>query len=209
MELLIDGPVSAATTIVLAHGAGAGMDTPFMNVISQGLAERGLRSVRFEFPYMRARRADGKRRPPDPPRVLRAAWNEVIASLECERLVIGGKSMGGRVASMVADEADVSGLVCLGYPFHAPGKPDKLRVAHLETLRTAGLILQGTRDPFGSREEVEHYPLSGRIEVRWLDDGDHSFKPRAKSGRTHAQNLGAAIEAIADFVGAVVCERRP
>ncbi len=199
--LLTDGPADSPSTIVLAHGAGAPMDSPFMNRIARGLAERGLRVARFEFPYMAARR-EGRRRPPDPPKTLLDAWRAVIAELGGgARLVIGGKSLGGRIASMVADEVGARGLVCLGYPFHPPGKSEKLRVAHLEALRTPTLILQGTRDALGDREEVSSYALSQSVRVVWLEDGDHSFKPRAKSGRTEAQNLDEAIEAIAGFAG--------
>ena len=200
MDFLTDGPDDAAITVALAHGAGAAMDSPFMNAIAAGLAGNGLRVVRFEFPYMQKRRTGGKRGPPDAPRVLQAAWEEVIAELGPETLVIGGKSLGGRVASMVADAAGVRGLVCLGYPFHPPGKPEKTRIAHLGKLETPALILQGTRDPFGSPEEVASYPLSASIAVRWIEDGDHSFKPRVKSGRTPEQNLGEAVRRIQEFV---------
>lgn len=115
-------------------------------------------------------------------------------------MVIGGKSLGGRIASMVADEAGARGLVCLGYPFHPPGQPDRLRTAHLRELRTSTLIVQGTRDPFGGPGEVGGYGLSPRIRLLWLEDGDHSFKPRASSGRTERQNLEAAVAAVAGFV---------
>ena len=200
--LLTDGSADALSTIVLAHGAGAPMDSPFMNRIARGLAERGLRVARFEFPYMAGRR-EGRRRPPDPAKNLLDAWRAVVAELGGgARLVIGGKSLGGRIASMIADEVGARGLVCLGYPFHPPGKSEKLRVAHLEALQTPTLILQGTRDTLGNRDEVSSYALSRSIRVVWLEDGDHSFKPRAKSGRTEAQNLGEAIEAIAGFVAA-------
>ena len=201
-DLLIDGPdaADARATLALAHGAGAAMDTPFMTTIAAGLAERAIRVARFEFPYMQQRRHDGKRRPPDSPPVLQARWHQVISALDDERLMIGGKSMGGRVASMIADDANVAGLICLGYPFHPPGKPDKPRTAHLRTLQTPALILQGTRDPFGKPDEVAGYDLAEAIRIEWIDDGDHSFKPRVKSGRTLEQNLAAAIEAIDRFV---------
>ena len=111
--------------------------------------------------------------------------------------------MGGRVASMLADElfADrqIAGLVCLGYPFHPPGQPDKLRTAHLETLKTPALICQGARDPFGTREEVSGYRLSPKIELHWLEDGDHDFRPRKASGLTTGGNLDAAAERVADW----------
>jgi predicted alpha/beta-hydrolase family hydrolase len=198
--LLWNGPASAERTILLAHGAGAGMDTPFMNRFADALAEHGFRVGRFEFPYMAARRKTLKRRPPDKEPVLRETWLAAIGSLEAKRLVIGGKSMGGRIASLVADEAGVAGLICLGYPFHPTGKPSQLRTEHLRHLKTPALILQGTRDPFGDAEEVALYELSPRIQVRWLTDGDHSFKPRKASGRTEEQNLNEALEAIAGFV---------
>jgi hypothetical protein len=110
--------------------------------------------------------------------------------------------MGGRIASMVADEAGVIGLVCLGYPFHPPGKAEKTRTGHLENLRTPTLILQGTRDSFGSPEDVRSYRLSAAIRIEWLEDGDHSFKPRVRSGRTEADNVRAAIALAAEFIAA-------
>src|SRR6185436_4276622 len=150
---LYDGPEESKTVFLFAHGAGAAMDTPFMNMVARGLGERGIRVVRFEFPYMAARREAGKRGAPDRQPVLLETWKRVIAEHG------GGerKAMGGRMATMVADEAQVRGVVCFGYPFHPPGKPAQLRTAHLETLRTPALIVQGTRDEFGSREEVETY----------------------------------------------------
>jgi predicted alpha/beta-hydrolase family hydrolase len=199
----IDGPSDAAHTLVLAHGAGGPMDSPFMNRVASGVAALGARVVRFEFPYMARRRASGGRGAPDRPSVLEARWKEVVAELGGgPRLFVGGKSMGGRIASMVADEVSARGLVCLGYPFHPPGAPAKLRTAHLERLETPTLILQGTRDAFGSREEIAAYRLSPAIRVHYLEGGDHSFKPPARSGRTEAQNVAEAIAAIGDFLRA-------
>ena len=199
-EFLFDGPAEAVLTVVLAHGAGAPMDSPFMNAIAVGLARAGLRVARFEFPYMRARRHAGRRGVPDREPVLLAAWRAAVSVMGGgDRLVIGGKSMGGRIASMVADELHVHGLICLGYPFHPPGKPTQLRVKHLENLRTPALFLQGSRDIFGGREEVARYRLSGEIRLHWLEDGDHSFKPRARSGRTEQANLAEAVAAAARF----------
>lgn len=199
-DLLIDGEKSSGRTIVLAHGAGAPMNTPFMNTIARGLAARGHRVVRFEFDYMRARHT-GKRPGPDRPAALEKRWRDVIDHLGGgPSLVIGGKSLGGRFASMVADEAAAGGLVCLGYPFHPPGKPERLRVAHLANLRTPALIIQGMRDPFGGPDEVGAYDLSDQIRVAWIADGDHSLSPRVSSGRTKDQNLTEAIDRIAAFV---------
>lgn len=177
-ELLFNGPSDASTTIALAHGAGAAMDTAFMTFFATELAERGFRVVRFEFPYMAHRRKTGKKKPPDREPMLRETWLRVIETIGRNGLIIGGKSIGGRVASLIADEAGIAGLVCLGYPFHPAGKPDQLRVEHLRTIKTPTLILQGERDPFGNREEVGGYKLSREIRIRWNKDGDHSFKPR-------------------------------
>lgn len=201
-NLLIDGPAESKDVVVLAHGAGGAMDTPFLNTVARGLAAEGIRVVRFEFPYMARRREEGRRGgAPDRQPVLVDAWRRVIDEMGGgPRLVIGGKSLGGRIASMVADDAGVRGLVCLGYPFHPPGQSEKLRTKHLQTLRTPALIVQGTRDPFGTAEEVPLYGLSDSIRVEWMPDGDHSFKPRAKSGATESENLERAVRAVSDFV---------
>ncbi len=202
-DFLIDGPARADRTLVLAHGAGAPMDSPFMDEIAGSVGAHGIRVVRFEFPYMAERRETGKRRGPNPPKQLEQTWLDVIETLgDRERLVIGGKSMGGRIASMIADEAEVRGLVCLGYPFHPPGQPEKLRTAHLAELKTPCLIIQGERDTFGTVAEVEGYELSDAIEVAWSPDGDHSLKPRVKSGRTLEENLAEAVERVVAFVRA-------
>jgi predicted alpha/beta-hydrolase family hydrolase len=199
-ELLINGTADASRTVVLAHGAGAGMDTPFMDFFGQGLSKQGLRVVRFEFPYMASQRSTGTRKPPDRPDALQATWLRVVDRLGAKGLVIGGKSMGGRIASLVAHEAGVAGLIFVGYPLHPVGKPDQLRVEHLRTIKTPMLILQGERDPFGSREEVPGYKLPRKIRVVWLKDGDHSFKPRKSSGRTEQENWQAALDEIERFV---------
>ena len=202
IPLLVDDPSGppAPLTVVLAHGAGAAMDSSFMNDMASGLAAGAFRVARFEFPYMQETRRSGRRTRPDAPAVLEAAWMQVIEQLGGPRgLVIGGKSMGGRIASMVADRAGVRGLVCLGYPFHPAGAPGTLRVAHLAELRTPTLILQGERDTLGSREEIEGYRLSGAIRVSYLVDGDHSFKPRKASGSTYAGNMAEAVSRAVEF----------
>jgi predicted alpha/beta-hydrolase family hydrolase len=194
-------PKEPVAHVVLAHGAGAPMDTPYMNAISEGLAVKGFKVSRFEFPYMAKRRIDGKRGGPGSPKVLLRTWQDVIAELSGSLpLFIGGKSMGGRFASMVAAEPGVSGVICLGYPFHPPGKPEKLRTEHLETMPVPTLILQGERDPFGRPEEVASYSLAKTIEVVWIPDGDHSFKPRKKSGHTQEKNLAQAVHEASEFI---------
>ena len=203
-EFRFNGPDNAPLTLALAHGAGAFMDSVFMDAFAEGLAVQGhgrLRIARFEFPYMVARREDGRRRPPNPASVLLETWRQAIAALGAERLAIGGKSLGGRMASMVADESGVRALVCLGYPFHPQGKPEKLRTAHLAALSTPTLIVQGTRDPFGTEEEVSHYALSSSIALHWIEDGDHNLTPRKSSGRGAGQTWAEAISAIGDFLG--------
>ena len=199
--MLLDGPAGAPTTLVLAHGAGAPMDSPWMNAVAEGLGSRGVRVARFEFPYMARRREGGKRSAPDREPVLRAAWRAAIEELGGgERVVIGGKSLGGRIASLVADEVRARGLVCLGYPFHPPGRPERTRTAHLAGLGTRALVVQGTRDPFGSPEDVGGYALSPGIRVVWIEDGDHDLRPRARSGRSAEQNLREGLDAVAAFL---------
>jgi predicted alpha/beta-hydrolase family hydrolase len=159
IEFLELGPKSARATILFAHGAGAPMDSPGMTGIAEALADQDLRVIRFEFAYMAARRTEGSRKPPPRADKLIPEYLGAIEDVQTDGpLIIGGKSMGGRVASLIADElfdADhIAGLLCVGYPFHPIGKPDKLRTEHLANLKTPTLICQGTRDQFGSKEEV-------------------------------------------------------
>ncbi|MFL6247178.1 MAG: alpha/beta fold hydrolase [Thermoanaerobaculia bacterium] len=192
MHYLIDGPDDAAHTFLFAHGAGGAMDASFMNVVARGLAERGIRVVRFEFPYMAARRTSNRRGAPDRQPVLLDTFRQVVEEHGGGgKVIVGGKSMGGRMASMIADEVGARGLLVFGYPFHPPGKPAQTRTAHLEHLRTPSLILQGTRDTFGTRDDVAAYTLSPAIRIEWMEGGDHSLKGRVPE----------AIEAAAAFIG--------
>jgi predicted alpha/beta-hydrolase family hydrolase len=202
--LLIDGPADASCRLILAHGAGQGADSPFMSTVAHALGAAGIGVVRLSFPYMERSQTEGRRRPPDREPILIETWLRVIAEQRAahgagKRLLIGGKSMGGRIASLIADDAGIDGLVCLGYPFHPPGRPERTRVAHLSGLRTPTLICQGERDPFGGREEVVRYDLSPSIEIVWIADGEHSFNPRRASGLTLEQNLRVAAGAVALF----------
>jgi uncharacterized protein len=210
MDLLRNGPEDAFTHIVLAHGAGAGMDSPFMQTMAEGLAARGFSVVRFEFPYMREKRRGGAKRGPDRQDVLVHAWRDAIQALGgAHTLVLGGKSLGGRIASLISDEVGAKGLVCLGYPFHPPGRPRVLRTRHLERLNTPTLIVQGTRDSMGSLDEVPEYTLSPSIHVRWIEDGDHSLKPRRRSGCDPQQALATAVDYVESFVRALETKAAP
>lgn len=196
-------PAPSHATLILAHGAGAPMDSPFMTTIAARLTARGVSVVRFEFPYMAQRRLNGGKRPPNPQARLLEHWRAVYSEVRQQvagPLAIGGKSMGGRMASLLADELGADALVCLGYPFYAAGKPEKPRVAHLAELRTPTLIVQGERDALGDRAAVAQYALSAEIEVLWLAAGDHDLKPLKASGFTHEQHLDHAAEAVAKFL---------
>lgn len=180
------------------------MQTAFLEAIAALLADRHIRTIRFEFAYMAARREGGSRRPPPKAEKLIGEYRAAVDSVaKGPPLLIGGKSMGGRVASMLGGdlfaEGQVAGLVCLGYPFHPPNKPGQLRTAHLESLRCPTLIIQGERDPFGPRAEVEAMRLSPAIRFHWAGDGDHDLGPRGGSGFTRKGNLASGADAIAEF----------
>ncbi|MBB4510523.1 MULTISPECIES: alpha/beta hydrolase family protein [Rhizobium] len=200
-RFLLQGPQDARFTILLAHGAGAPMDSASMTAAANALAGVGFRVARFEFAYMAARRTSEGRKPPPRAETLNPEYEAAIAELGASGpLIIGGKSMGGRVASMVADDlhrrGKIAGLLCLGYPFHPPGQPGKLRTGHLTGLTTPALICQGTRDEFGTRDEVPSYDLSDTIEILWLEDGDHDLKPRKTiSGFSSADHLATMAKA--------------
>lgn len=204
-KFLFDGPDDAEVTILLAHGAGAPMDSASLNASTKALAATGLRVARFEFDYMASRRTSQAKRPPPRAENLIPEYIAAIDELDATGpLVIGGKSLGGRVASMTADQLHrsgrIAGLLCLGYPFHPIGKPDQLRTAHLADMQTPTLIVQGTRDPFGTREEVATYKLSNSIEILWLEDGDHDLKPRkAVSGFTAADHMIAMAARVSSW----------
>ncbi|QLH40452.1 MAG: dienelactone hydrolase family protein [Defluviicoccus sp.] len=199
-EFLFDGPETAEVTVVLAHGDGAPMNNHFLNFFASGLARQGFRVARFEFSYTTARRLGNSRRPRDQDDVLLNCWQSVIERLSTEHLVIGGKSLGGRIASMVADRNHVRGLFCLGYPFHPPPHPDKLHIEHLRGLQTPTLIVQGTNDPYGTPAEVADYRLSSAIRLHWLADADHAFGPCGTSERTTLQNRQEALDATSNFI---------
>jgi predicted alpha/beta-hydrolase family hydrolase len=204
-----DGPESA--TMLLAHGSGAAMDSPFLERMTKALTEQGIAVVRFEFAYMAKRRVTGKKPLPPAAEKLVAEFRYAIRQLlETPDLtypvLIGGKSLGGRVAVMTAgteldppDLGPIAGAVVFGYPFHPTGDPEKLRLAPLEACRLPLLIAQGDRDDFGNRTEVESFALPSAIELVWLEDGSHDFGPRGQSGATLSGNIAIAAAAAADF----------
>lgn len=185
-DILEAGPEDGRALVVLAHGAGAGMRSGFMDFQAEALARAGLLCLRFEFPYMRA-----GRKAPDKAAVLKEAWREVAEAAR-ERagerpLVLGGKSMGGRIASQaVAAGAPADGLVFHGYPLHPPGRPDRIRKEHLPAVPVPMLFVEGTRDPFCPLDTLREVIAETGVdaEVAVIEDGDHSFKVRASSGRT-------------------------
>jgi predicted alpha/beta-hydrolase family hydrolase len=196
-------------TLVLAHGAGADQHSGFMTAFARALAARGLDVVTFNFPYMERRR-----RAPDRADVLEACYASVIARVLAAQpaggmLAIGGKSMGGRIASHLAAEPDgrgkpVAALVLLGYPLHPPGRPDMPRVSHLSRIRAPALIVQGSRDTFGTPDElrpvIETMPAD--VELFEIPGGDHSFKVRAGVGVTQADVYSSIQDRIAGWLAA-------
>ncbi|MEZ8384938.1 alpha/beta fold hydrolase, partial [Vibrio splendidus] len=202
-NVIIDGEDNPIT-FVFAHGAGAGMDHEFMQSVAKGLAFKGIRVIRFNFPYMIKRAEDGKRRPPDRAPKLLEAYQDIIKQCDADKLVIGGKSMGGRMASHLSEVDKVAAMACLGFPFHPPGKPEKYKGEHLAELQKPCLILQGERDTFGKREEFADFDLSDSIRVEFIPDGDHSFKPRKSSGYTEQQNIALTVEKLSAFIKGVL-----
>jgi predicted alpha/beta-hydrolase family hydrolase len=208
LEVEFQGPKRGIDrAVLLAHGAGADMHAATLTTVADALADAKVPSLRFQFPYRSARR-----RAPDRPLVLAAAVREAAAELARrtklppERLVLGGRSMGGRVCSLVvgdaADPLPALALVLLGYPLHPPGKADQPRVEHFPRLHVPCLFVHGTRDPFGTPEELRAAAkkIRGRVSWHWIDTADHGFKPLKSSGLTPAEALAGAAAAVVDFV---------
>jgi predicted alpha/beta-hydrolase family hydrolase len=193
--------------VLLAHGAGADMNAAALTTVADALADAGVPSLRFDFPYRRA-----GRRAPDRPPVLEAAVRAAAADLArradlpAVRLVLGGRSMGGRICSLVAaDGAEplpALGLALLGYPLHPPGKPETLRVEHFKRLTMPVLFASGTRDAFGTPAELKRHAkkVKGPVTFHWVETGDHGFKPLKASGLTVDAALAGVAEAVVRFV---------
>ena len=213
-SLLVKYGTDSVATLILAHGAGAAMDSDFMNAQTAALNDCGIDVVRFEFPYMQQRRATGKKRPPDRQPVLLAHWHSVCSTVaawqtpELAQLAgpiwIGGKSMGGRMATLAANELvekfGLAGVCCFGFPFYPPGKTGQSRIEHLLTTAVPTLIVQGTRDPFGKPQQIDPLPLSEQVSITWLEAGDHDFKPTVRSGFSQSQHIKSAADAVRQFI---------
>jgi len=212
MDFIFNGPIEGPL-FVFTHGAGAPVDSDFMNRIALGLANEGIRVARFNFDYMQQRIDTGSRRPPERAPKLITQFALRLSQFE-QPLVIGGKSMGGRMASLLSAEmthqelsadviplnSDIKGIACLGFPFHPANKPESLRTAHFQHIPVPIFIAQGERDKLGSKLDIASYSLKKDIDWLWLEDGDHDLKPRVKSGFTHQAHLDKTIKTMALFI---------
>lgn len=201
-DYLIDGKPSN-TLVLFAHGAGANKSSDFMQDLAMQVADAGYQVIRFNFPYMRANAVDGKRRPPDRQPKLVDDLNQHIQYIkknyQAEKIVLMGKSMGGRMSAIVAAETHVDAVICLGYPF-IPLKGGEPRLLPIIEANAPLLIIQGERDKFGNKDQVESWPEVNKAQVYWLKDGDHSFKPRKASGASLEGNMQQASDCIVQFL---------
>jgi uncharacterized protein len=202
VSVAFDGPEDGDAVLVLAPGAGGGMDGAFMRRAARGLAAHGFQVCRFNFGY-----TEKGRRSPDKQPVLEETYREVVGSIRPlagrRPLFLGGKSMGGRIAShIVAGGEQAAGLIFLGYPLHPPGRPDRIRDEHLRAIDTPMLFVEGTRDPFCPLETLERAlgDIKASTSVVVIDDGDHSFKVTKASGRSTEAAWQEVIEAVSGWV---------
>ncbi len=214
INLIVDTVSDAKAQLVFAHGAGADMSHEFMTTVSQLLNEAGINVLRFNFPYMDKRALFNKKYPPDRMPKLLACFREVLDKVvnkdgNALPLYIGGKSMGSRVAATLLTEPEVlekdlyekvRGIFCLGYPFHPAKKPESLRLTPLLANKKPILIVQGERDSLGNKDEILSYQLPKSCQCEFLEDGDHSLKPRVKSGFTYEAHIQRAVKEIVRFV---------
>lgn len=194
MDLLIEGEPLFGR-VIFAHGAGAGMESDFMALVSHYLADHGLQVIRFEFPYMVQRRLNGVKRPPDRADKLAIAFKKVVGQFPDDvPIYLAGKSMGGRIATMVLESTDAKSCFVFGYPFHPIGKELTTRTEHFQMLTKPVHIFQGDRDLMGNKEEVESYSLPSAVQIHWLPDGNHDLKPRKASGFTQQEHIYSALD---------------
>ena len=200
-------PGRARTTVILAHGAGLPQTSAFMVAFAEGLARRGCHAVTFNFPY-----TEQRRRLPDRAPILEACFRDVVGAvqarpeLRARRLVIGGKSMGGRMATHLAAQglADLAGVVVLGYPLHPPGRPEQLRAEHLARIQQPMLVVQGERDAFGTPEELRPFlaPLEAAT-IHVVEGGDHSFKVARRGPLGQAEVFEGVQDLIARWIASL------
>jgi predicted alpha/beta-hydrolase family hydrolase len=204
IESVYQGPKRGVErAVLLAHGAGADMNAATLTSVADALADNKIASLRFNFPY----KAAGRKGPDRPPVLLQAVRDAAAdlakrTKLPADRLVMGGRSMGGRICSMVAAEDGAAGLVLLGYPLHPPGRADNLRIEHFPQLKMPVLFVSGTRDAFGSPDELKKNAkkIKGKVSWHWIETGDHGFKTLKSSGISADAALGGAAEAVVSFV---------
>jgi uncharacterized protein len=205
VSVIVDGSERSQATVVLAHGAGADMNHAYMEAFARGLAAKDLTVYRVNFLYSRQRK-----KAPDRQAVLEETYNAVLDFIRESidgPLFVGGKSMGGRIAShIVAEGAVADGLVFLGYPLHPPGRPDRIRDEHLAAIKIPMLFVEGTRDPFCPLDTLDKVRsgLPGQTDIVVIDDGDHSLKVRKSSGRSTDEAWQEAIAAIARWISELV-----
>ena len=202
-NILINGPKEAKNILLLAHGAGAPMDSIFMNTISDGLNNNGIITFRFEFPYMEKRRS-GKNTFPDKLDVLCDFYKKIYFNIKKanpdKNIWLGGKSMGGRVSTLISRSLDIKGVIVFGYPFHPINKLDKLRLESLQLSGPPILIIQGTRDKFGTITEVKKYKIHKNNTIFWIKDGDHSYNTLKKSELSSKDAIVQAYNEASVFI---------
>jgi uncharacterized protein len=209
---LLQNPPHARACYVLAHGAGAGINHPFMRAVAAELARQDIATLRYQFPYMET----GARRP-DPPQLahatVRAAVAAALSFVPTLPLIAGGKSFGGRMTSQAQSKdplQGVRGLVFLGFPLHPAGRPSQDRAAHLFDVQIPMLFLQGTRDTLASLDQIEPLckKLGWRATLELFADADHSFHVPARSGRNDSQVLGEVLDVLAGWLDSVAVPHR-
>jgi len=201
VSLIKNGPGNSSHVVVFAHGAGTAMDAAPLQRVATGLGQIGIDVVRFEFPYMHARRMGDVDRKPDADEILAGCFVDVIKKIDHPgKLVVGGWSLGGRIAVQIAKDVGAAAVVCVSYPFHPNRDPsDRLAVDRLQASELPALIVQGTRDSFGNQQQVRGYRLAQHVQVYWLQDANHALLPRERSGFTASQHLEDAITQLGRF----------
>jgi uncharacterized protein len=208
------GPEDSEVIVIMAHGAGAGNNSEFMTYHAKSMADQGYLVLSFNFDYMQTMIETGKRRPPERQAKLESTYIAHITEAvrdypNCKKIVLVGKSMGGKIASFISTQQslqknvlNISAVIALGYPFYPVNKKEKLpeRTNHFVDICIPFLVIQGERDALGSRDFIESITLANVPKLKWLIDGDHSFTPRKSSGLTEQDNWQQSIKIMCDFI---------